>query len=249
MAWNSIRTISVLFLLSLGVYQCKAPTSEVDLKFTELLVNLLGQESFFFVGEIDMDNTPDCGIATPDATGGGTQPGTGPGGVPSVRNTGNGSQQNTRYSIISTFIMKETREVLNLRFNYDQRQLRGSLNPQQGFVLSGGQFGNTVTGRLGTVEWGNLGIQLNPSTQGNQQIPSMIVKLALQGTYVPGQGTNIQPNQCFTLDNVNCTTQQTGSQCFTVDNRTCLADPSGSPNARSIGISGEIRCFAPTVLN
>ncbi|WCL49848.1 hypothetical protein [Leptospira sp. GIMC2001] len=188
-----------------------------------------------------MENTPDCGKASvASGTTGTTGTGTGV-----AQNTqGGSSQTNNVYAIVSTFQMVSD-EILNLRFNYDRRQTKGAINPQQGFSLTGGTFGNSVTGRQGTIEWGQAGINLNTSVT-NQQINFLQVDLALKGSFVAGQGTTNQPNVCNTQDGVNCTAGQANTQCFTVDNRVCLVD-TNSADAKQIDIRGKITCFAPTI--
>lgn len=229
-----IFILFLLFFVGCNVNQ----KSEADLEFIAIQGLINGSPQIFYVGEIDMTKTPDCGRATADTTGGVTQPG---GTTPRAQ-----QQQQNVFSIIATFNFKNTFETLNMRFTYDKRQLRGPINPQQGFVLTGGVFGNTVTGRQGTVEWGQAGIIL-AAGQTNQQLQFMDVRLDLTGTYVPGQGSTVPPNQCFTADGVNCTAVQTSTQCFTLDNRTCLADTALDENARQIIIRGRIRCNAPFI--
>ncbi|MCC5816762.1 MAG: hypothetical protein JJT78_18580 [Leptospira sp.] len=239
--------LPVLFVLFLG--NCNFnPKSEVDLELIALEGLITDTPRILFIEDIDMDKTPDCGRATVDNSTG-QQPGTGGqgGGTFSTRNTQGGNQQNERFSIISTFNIKPSFETLNMRFTYDKRQFKGPLNPQQGFTLTGGLFGSTVTGRQGTVEWGQNGINLI-GNQSNQQLNFMQVKLDLTGTYVPGAGSTIPPNQCNTQDGVNCTSTQTNTQCFTQDNRTCIGDSAASENAVQILIRGTITCNAPGII-
>lgn len=238
--------LRILFILvSLGlILNCKPPKSEVDLEMTALQGLLNGNIMVIYLGEIDMDKTPDCGRATVEAssqTGGGTT-------TPNVKNTGGGgTTANDRFSIISTFNMKKTYETLNLRFTYDRRQFKGPINPQQGFSLTGGLFGNTVTGKQGTVEWGSNGINLDPKNT-NQQMQFMEIDVNLTGSFVPGQGTTTQPSQCYTQDGINCTSVTTSTQCFTVDNRTCLVDTTDSATAQEVIIRGKIKCNAPNII-
>jgi hypothetical protein len=223
------------------------PKSEVDLELSALQGLIVDSPQIIWIREIDMEKTPDCGRATVDSsTGQQTGTGTGGTGTLSTRAT-QGNQQNERFSIISTFNIKPSFETLNMRFTYDKRQFKGPLNPQQGFTLTGGLFGSTVTGRQGTVEWGQNGINLI-GNQSNQQLNFMQVKLDLSGTYVPGSGSTIPPNQCNTQDGVNCTSTQTNTQCFTQDNRTCIGDSAASEKAVQILIRGTITCNAPGII-
>ncbi len=237
---------SILYIVAIGIlfpYCNVNQKSSVDLEFAAIQGLINGAPSVFYVGDIDMEKTPDCGRATADATGGaGQQPGGG--GQQPIRTQN--TTQTQIFSILSTFNFKNTLETLNLRFTYDKRQFRGPVNPQQGFVLTGGFFGNTVTGRQGTVEWGPNGILL-AANQSNQQLQFMHINLDLVGTFVPGVGSAVPPNQCFTQDNVNCTAIQTSTQCFTQDNRTCLADAGLANGAKQIIIRGKIRCNAPQI--
>jgi hypothetical protein len=239
---SRILPILISFIL---ILTCKPPKSEVDLEMTAIQGLLNGNIIVFYLGEIDMDKTPDCGRAsfeTASQSGGGTTPSN------DIKNTGGGgTTANDRFSIISTFNMKQTYETLNLRFSYDRRQFKGSINPQQGFSLTGGFFGNTVTGRRGTVEWGSNGISLDPKAS-NQQLRYMEIDVNLTGTFVPGQGTSTPPGQCFTQDGVNCTSVTTSTQCFTTDNRTCLADTSSSESSKEVIIRGKIKCNAPNII-
>lgn len=236
--------------IGMSLFHCNLDTeSKVDLEFNALqgLLNN-GSPVVFFAEEIDMEKTPDCGRATvSNNTGqqGGQQPGQQP--IRSTTRQTNNNQQNQTFSIISTFNIKPGNETLNMRFNYDKRQVRGPINPQQGFSLTGGAFGNTVTGRQGTVEWGQMGINLI-SNQSNQQLNFMQVSLDLVGSFVPGIGSAVPPNQCFTQDGVNCTSVQTNTQCFTTDNRTCLGDTAQAEGSVQVLIKGTIRCLAPDVL-
>lgn len=239
-----MRTSSYIgIFLCLGLLYCKPNMkSEVDLEFGALQGLLNGNQTIHYLGEIDMDKTPDCGRATAETQ----QQTTNPTPTRSERAVQSGTV-NDRFSIISTFIMKNSNESLNMRFSYDRRQFKGPINPQQGFVLAGGMFGNTVTGRQGTVEWGAMGVNLIPS-QSSQQLTYLDIRVELSGTFVPGQGTTIPPNQCYTQDGINCTVVQTSTQCFTVDNRTCLVDTGASGGSQPIIIRGRIRCTAPGII-
>jgi len=214
--------------------------NEAKLDITPIIGLLGGSALVIYLGEINMDRTADCGRASVETaatgpTGGATTP---------APTTGSSSTTNTRFAIVSTFQMK-TEETLNLRYTYDINQTQGPINPQQGFSLTGGLFGNSVTGRTGTITWGNAGLNIDPK-KSSQQLNFMQVDLNITGSFVPGNGTTAQPTLCSTIDSVNCTAGQAATQCFTIDNRTCLVDTTSS-EAKQVTIKGKITCNAPNI--
>lgn len=213
--------------------------NEADLDITAVAGLLNGSPLVIYLGEIDMDRTADCGRASVETAAAGTTGTT----TPAAPTTGS-STTNTRFAIVSTFQMK-TEELLNLRYTYDTNQTQGPINAQQGFSLTGGLFGNSVTGRTGTISWGNAGLNIDPK-KSSQQLNFQQIDLNITGSYVPGNGTTSQPSLCFTIDSVNCTAGQASTQCFTVDNRTCLVDTNSS-EAQQVTIRGRITCSAPNI--
>jgi hypothetical protein len=237
-----LRIGILIFTYVAFIAGCKLKNqNEADLQFGVIQGLINGSPLVIYLSEIDMDKTADCGKATYEtaatsSTGtGSTTPSTGT----------SGSQNNTRFAIVSTFNMKSG-EILNLRFTYDLNQIQGPINPQQGFSLTGGTFGNSITGRQGSITWGNMGINVIPKLS-SQQLNFMQVELNLTGSYVPGNGTTVSPNLCYTIDSVNCTAGQASTQCFTVNNQTCLVD-SGSAEAKQVTIRGKITCSAPNII-
>jgi hypothetical protein len=214
--------------------------NEADLDITTIAGLINGSPLVIYLGEIDMDRTADCGRASVETAAAGA-PGTT---TPAPTTGGSSNTTNTRFAIVSTFQMK-TEEILNLRYTFDTNQTQGPINAQQGFSLTGGRFGNSVTGRTGTVSWGNAGLNIDPK-KSSQQLNFQQIDLNITGSFIAGNGTTGQPTLCFTLDSVNCTAGQAATQCFTVDNRTCLVDATSS-EAKQVTIRGRITCSAPNI--
>jgi hypothetical protein len=127
-------------------------------------------------------------------------------------------------------------------------QIQGPVDAQQGFTMTGGITQNTISGKIGTVKYGyiNSGIgYINESVTGAQTLSFFDIDITLSGTFQPSVSSTTTPNTCYTLDNVNCTTQVTSSQCFTDDNRTCrVINTSGTP----VTIKGTINCTSNTLI-
>ncbi|XDD49745.1 hypothetical protein AB3N59_15355 [Leptospira sp. WS92.C1] len=236
-----IHFILLSLLLSFGILNCNSQRDQNKIKLSVIG----GEEIIEINAEVDPDKISSCGIAVPGstsspATGGST--GTPTGGA----STGGTS---TRYTITSQLIMKTTGESLVLRFQFDSTQYQGSVDPQQGFSYSGGSFGRTVTGNVGKVEWGASGIPVYPSGSGGAQQQSlqyMDIELSLTGKLLSSSSSTGILNQCYTSDNVNCTSVTTTQQCFTQDNRTCVS--TASATGTTVTITGSISCNAPNVI-
>ncbi|RHX78067.1 hypothetical protein DLM76_19655 [Leptospira yasudae] len=145
--------------------------------------------------------------------------------------------------------MKTTGESLVLRFQFDSAQYQGSVDPQQGFSYSGGAFAKTVTGNVGKVEWGSSGIPVYASSSGaaqQQTLQYMEIDISLTGKLLSSSTSTGILNQCYTSDNVNCTSVTTTQQCFTQDNQTCVSTASASGS--SVTITGSIHCNAKNVI-
>lgn len=242
---------AILFL-SFFFYGCNTDTNKVDLSFPPQLLTLATSDPNFYAlyfasREIDTDLTSNCGVASPATAATGTTGTT----TPTGTTTGTGtSTTSTRFSIINSYVMKTTKETMNLKFVYDSTQTRGSVDQQQGFTITGGPYNTTITGRQGTVTWGLAGTGLgyiDESNTGAQQLSFMKgVKVSLNGTFSRDTTVSaVPPTTCNTSDNVNCTTLATTTQCFTQDNRTCLVSTaSGVP----ITIDITINCESKTVI-
>ncbi|MDZ4725473.1 MAG: hypothetical protein SH817_04920 [Leptospira sp.] len=207
-----------------------------------ILGTLNNEPALFFLGEIDSTVTTSCGTASP-ATASTT---TTPGQTTPAPATGTTSGTNTRFSIFSQMVMK-TKETLNIRFIYDVTQTQGRIDPQQGFILSGGSFANTVSGSQGTVKWFNQGVNVDQGVTGQQTLSFFNIEVNLLGTYTSGaSSTNL--NSCNTLDGVNCTSGASATQCFTSDNKTCLIQSSTSTGSAAVNIKGTLNCNAPNIV-
>ncbi|EMJ95105.1 LIC10920 family plasminogen-binding lipoprotein [Leptospira alstonii] len=199
-------------------------------------------------GEVDPDKISSCGVAVPGTTATGTTGTTG-GNTGATTTPSGSSGSSTRYTVTSQLIMKNTAEAMVLRFQFDSAQYQGSVDPQQGFSYSGGAFGRTVTGNVGKVEWGSSGVPVYPSGNGaaqQQTLQYLDIDISLSGKLLDSSTTTGILNQCYTSDNVNCTSVTTTQQCFTQDNKSCVSTASAAGSA--VTITGNISCNAPNVI-
>ncbi|TGK43996.1 hypothetical protein EHQ12_02750 [Leptospira gomenensis] len=232
--------VFIVCILSFANCANQKDQNKVDLK-----VLLSNGDVIFINGEVDSEKISSCGVAVPGTTG--TSTGT-TGGTTGTPTTGGGSTS-TRYTVTSQLIMKDTGESLVLRFQFDSSQYQGSVDPQQGFSYSGGTFGKTVTGNVGKVEWGASGIPVYPGSSGGAQqqtLQYMEIDLSLTGKLLTSSTSTGILNQCYTSDNVNCTSVTTTQQCFTQDNQTCVS--TASATGTSVTITGSINCNSPNVI-
>jgi len=211
--------VKKILLLLILIVSCK---KEDD---NELLLDIVitNGPTYYFAGEINTDIMANCGIATPATT---------------------SSTNNTNFTITSTLPLKNSTEVLNLKFNYNMNQTQGAINAQQGFTITGGP--NTIVGTQGTVEWpGGLGTLLT-SCSGSQPVQYFDIDINLTGYYTPGVTTTVTPTTCKTTDNVFCNTSGT-IDCYTIDNQTCMVN-TATGNETPITVTGNIRCNHPGVI-
>lgn len=248
------RAIISMMAASVVVLSCGNNSNKSKLNLSTVGAALSLPAYYDLTGQIDTNNTPNCGSASPyngNTTSGGTGSGGtgGTGTTSSIQQTSGGSSGSssssstpTAYSVVSQLVMKLTQDVLSLKFYYYPNQYQGPLNQQQGFVFAGnsvlGTF--TITGNRGTVKYQSRALDINTSSSSTQTLAYMNISLNLTGSYVDGTGTNTNYNQCYTSDGVHCTSQTTNSQCFTNDNVNCvvLGNSSGSP----VIITGNIDC-------
>ncbi|TGM03553.1 hypothetical protein EHQ76_09800 [Leptospira barantonii] len=227
------------FIASAFLFNCNhQDQNKVDLRVLTANGNVI-----FINGEVDSDKISSCGVAVPGTTSSTSTTGT------TGTTGGTSGTASTRYTITSQLIMKTTGESLVLRFQFDSSQYQGSVDPQQGFSYSGGVFARTVTGNVGKVEWGTSGIPVYPSSSGGSQqqtLQYMEIEVSLTGKLLDSSSTTGILNQCYTSDNVNCTSITTTQQCFTQDNQTCVSTASASGTA--VTITGNISCNAPNVI-
>ncbi len=222
--------------------------NKIKLDYPELLLSLTPEQYvlYFYNRKVDLTKTPTCGTATPfTGTGTGTVPGQT--GVNTGGTTGGTSTSN--FTIVSQLILN-TGETLLIRYLLNVNQIQGAVDAQQGFTMTGGITQNTISGKIGIVKYGyiNSGIgYINESTTGAQTLSFFEIDITLSGTFQPSASSTVSttPNTCYTLDNVNCTTQVTSSQCFTDDNRTCRTiSTTGTP----VTIKGTINCTSNTLI-
>ncbi|MDV6236613.1 hypothetical protein CH379_013365 [Leptospira ellisii] len=231
--------IFIICLLFLADCANQKDQNKVDLRVLASDGNII-----FINGEVDSEKISSCGVAVPGTTGSTTGTTGGTTGTPST-----GGSTSTRYTVTSQLIMKTTGESLVLRFQFDSSQYQGSVDPQQGFSYSGGMFAKTVTGNVGKVEWGASGIPVYPSSSGGAQqqtLQYMEIDLSLTGKLLSSSTSTGILNQCYTSDNVNCTSVTTTQQCFTQDNQTCVSTASAAGTA--VTITGSINCNSPNVI-
>jgi hypothetical protein len=232
----------LLFTIFLGCSNTNANKIKTDIP-PELLPFLAEDSLFYYLyfrdREVDKSLTSNCGEASRGTT---AVANTGQQNTQTTQNTTN----STRFTILNKYVIKTTGESLNLKFNYDSTTQNGTIDQQQGFTLTGGFFNSTLTGVQGTVEWGqggtNLGY-LSESTTGTQFLTYMRdIKVTLFGTFKRNLSSSATvPNECFTQDNVNCTTANTSTKCFTSDNRVCLVSSTtgGVPITLKVNINCE----------
>lgn len=237
---RSLSAFLFSILASASLIHCNhQDQNKVDLRVLASNGNII-----FINGEVDSDKISSCGIAVPGTTSSTSTTGTT--GTTGTTSTGTAS---TRYTITSQLIMKTTGESLVLRFQFDSSQYQGAVDPQQGFSYSGGVFAKTVTGNVGKIEWGTSGIPVYPSSSGSAQqqtLQYMEIDVSLTGKLLDTSSSTGILNQCYTSDNVNCTSITTTQQCFTQDNQTCVSTASASGTA--VTITGNISCNAKNVI-
>ncbi|EQA62052.1 LIC10920 family plasminogen-binding lipoprotein [Leptospira alexanderi] len=237
----------LLIVFSATFFNCEhRDQNKVDLK---VLVAATG-DVILINGEVDSDKISSCGVAVPGTTAAsGTATGTTGGNTGTTTTNSGSSGSSARYTITSQLIMKNTAEAMVLRFQFDSAQYQGTVDPQQGFSYSGGVFGKTVTGNVGKVEWGSSGIPVYPTGNGaaqQQTLQYMDIDISLSGKILDSSTSTGILNQCYTSDNVNCTSVTTTQQCFTQDNHSCVSTASASGSA--VTITGRISCNAPNVI-
>lgn len=252
-----MKVVWVLFIMLLLNCNTEKDANDVKVKFPPELLPTLSTSSstqmwqyFYYFGEREVDQTvtPSCGTATPGVTLSGT--GTGTGTTTTQQTTGTGTS-NTKFTIFSQMTMKKTGELLTLKFAFDTNQFQGTIDPQQGFVLSGGVWRSTITGRQGTVKWGAQGVgYIDESATGSQTVSYMKLDLELFGFYQPPPtDTTTSTNntvvfECFTNDGKTCTTSTSSAKCYTYDSVSCITTNSGS----SITIKATVNCSAKNIV-
>jgi hypothetical protein len=225
-------------------------TSSSDSNKAKLdLITLASTATFYpLYCDVDTNLISDCGTASvalattgiPGATGATTP-------TPTPTTGGTSGQQNTRFTVTSTLPCSTTAEYITLKFIYDTTQTQGNIDSQQGLNISGGLFGNTVTGRVGTVKWLTQGVDVNPATTGAQRLSFLNVELNVTGELsAGGTTTTALPRTCYTTDNVNCTALVTQTQCYTTDNKTCSSSSAGTGTTTTV--KGTIKCSARNLL-
>jgi hypothetical protein len=214
------------------------------------LITLASSPTFYpLYCNVDTNLISDCGTASVALATTGI-PGV-PGATPTPTATpaggGTGNQQNTRFTVTSTLPCSTTSEYITLKFVYDTTQTQGNIDSQQGLNISGGLFGNTITGRVGTVKWLTQGVDVNPATTGAQRLSYLNVELNVTGEQTTGGTTTTAlPRTCYTTDNVNCTALVTQTQCYTTDNKTCTS--SSTTSGTTTTVKGTIKCSARNLL-
>ena len=255
----------ILLLLILASVSCNTNISlkskdenKTKLTFPELTSILNPQDAlaFFYTRDIDKSLTTNCGIATPGTTAGATPT---PGGVGAVPTTGTTGTSTSKRIILSQLVFK-TGETLTMKFQYDSNQFQGALDQQQGFTLTGGIFGHTVTGKQGTIKWTGQSLgYIDETNNAAQNLTFLIVDVNLRGTFTPNSSSSgSTPIECNTLDGINCTSSVSTTKCFTQDSRTCMSSgttckTNDGINCDSNGTSScttlnSIKCSTPTAI-
>ena len=247
-----MKVLWVLFMMLLLNCNTDKDANDVKVKFPpEVLATLdttdttaMAQYYLYFGDrEVDQTVTPSCGTATPGVTLSGTGTGTNTTTQPSQ--TGQGTS-NSKFTIFSQMTMKKTGELLTLKFAFDTNQFQGTIDPQQGFILSGGVWQSTITGRQGTVKWGAQGVgYIDESATGSQTVSYMKLDLELFGFFQPGQGqNNTVVFQCYTSDGLKCTTTTSSAQCYTYDSVNCITTNAG----KNITVKATVNCSAKNIV-
>lgn len=251
------RTIFFV-LIFVSILSCSTNQNEINLSSPELAQILMGAIQsgndaitfplYIFLSGMEIDDTltANCGYATPAYTT--AIPGQTMVGQPMV-GTGQTGTTPSRFTIISQLYMKKTKETLMLKFIYDMNQFQGAIDPQQGFIMTGGLFtGTTLKATQGIVKWSNQGIgYIDSSSTGvsTQTLSFFDIELNLTGYYQPATTSTSIPNQCNTLDGIKCTTSYTnGATCYTYDNISCATSSAGGT---LITIVGRLNCNAKNI--
>lgn len=249
-----MKVLWILSLILLLNCNTEKDANDVKVKFPpEVLATLDTTDTtqmaqyFLYFGdrEVDQTVTPSCGTATPGVTLSGTGTGTGTA-VSQPSTGGTGGTSNTKFTIFSQMTMKKTGELLTLKFAFDTNQFQGTIDPQQGFILSGGVWQSTITGRQGTVKWGAQGVgYIDESATGAQTVSYMKLDLELFGFFQPGQGqNNTVVFQCYTSDGLKCTTTTSSAQCYTYDSVNCITTNAG----KNITVKATVNCSAKNIV-
>lgn len=239
-----MKKLSIIVLMVANLF-CAASEDEnkAKLTFPEVTSILSPSDSFYFFypREIDKTLTTNCGIATP-----GTISTPGVPGTPTVPTTGTTGTNSSRRTILSQLVFK-TGETLTMKFLFDSNQFQGALDQQQGFTLTGGIFGHTVTGRQGTVKWNGQGIgYIDESNTAAQALTFLMVDVNLRGTFTQGAtASGVTPVECNTNGDGRCTSSITTTKCFTQDFINCM---SNNTSGVAVTISGSINCNATNVI-
>ncbi|NBU97108.1 MAG: hypothetical protein EBS19_02655 [Spirochaetia bacterium] len=251
---NKTKAIFLILVINIFISCTDANANKIKMDFPVQLLDIASNDPSFYAlyfstREIDSDLTSNCGLASPATT---TATGTtGTTGTTTTGTTGT-TTTSSKFTIVNSYVMKNTKETMNLRFIYDSTQSRGSVDQQQGFTITGGLFNTTITGKQGTVTWGLGGLGLgyiDESNTGSQQLSYMKnIQLQLNGVFSKNTSTTITtPLTCNTQDNINCTALVTGTTCFTQDNKTCTSASAttGTPITLNITINCESKSVIP----
>ncbi|WP_244937225.1 LIC10920 family plasminogen-binding lipoprotein [Leptospira selangorensis] len=189
--------------------------------------------AFNIDGELDMDKTASCGTATPYSSS-----------STSTTTTTTSTSTTNLYTVITRLYFK-TGEYLYLKFLYDATQNQGSIDSTQGFSYSGGIGTSAVVSNYGKIYWGGSGVPVDTSVSSSQALSYLTVDLDLVGTAVSSGSVGLSLTQCYTVDNINCTSATSTSMCYTQDGTTCYNTQNVS--GPSVSIKGEVNCTSSTI--
>ncbi|WP_086448492.1 LIC10920 family plasminogen-binding lipoprotein [Leptospira venezuelensis] len=190
--------------------------------------------AFNIDGELDMDKTASCGTATPYSSS-----------STSTTTTTTTSTSTTNLYTVITRLYFKTGEYLYLKFLYDATQNQGSIDSTQGFSYSGGIGTTAVVSNYGKIYWGGSGVPVDTSVSSSQALSYLTLDLDLVGTAVSSGSVALSLTQCYTVDNINCTSATSTSMCYTQDGATCYNTQNVS--GPSVSIKGEVNCTSSTV--
>lgn len=190
--------------------------------------------AFNIDGELDMDKTASCGTASPYSSS-----------STSTTTTTTTSTSTTNLYTVITRLYFKTGEYLYLKFLYDATQNQGSIDSTQGFSYSGGIGTSAVVSNYGKIYWGGSGVPVDTSISSSQALSYLTVDLDLVGTAVSSGSVGLSLTQCYTVDNINCTSATSTSMCYTQDGATCYNTQNVS--GPSVSIKGEVNCTSSTI--
>ncbi|WP_246028251.1 LIC10920 family plasminogen-binding lipoprotein [Leptospira fletcheri] len=222
------------FLLLLLSCQNTDPTNS-DLA----ILSADGSVSFNIHETLDESKTANCGTATPYSSSS-TSTST----TTTSSSTSSTSTTTTQFTIVSR-LFYTTGDYVYLKFLYDSSQNQGQIDSQQGFAYSGSLTAKPMVANYGKITWGGSGVPIDTTISGTQALSYLTVSLDLIGNEVSSGSAGLALTQCYTTDEVNCTSATSTSMCYTENGTTCFNTQSVS--GTMVSIKGDVNCTSNTV--